>query len=200
MILRRVERGEVVEVVFDLRAVGDGEAERMKELSRRVPCTRDSGCSVPAPRPRPGSVTSSASAASCRGELRIRERGAARGQRALRARALASLIAAPAAGRSAAGSLPSPFSNVGQRAGLAEIASPWHSPSAAGSRALPRISPCGLGDDAGCKLIHSRHALSCATRMKRCEASNKKVEAVAPPRCSADSIRPERLWPAPRSS
>ena len=31
MILRRVERGEIVEIVLDLRAVGDREAQRMEQ-------------------------------------------------------------------------------------------------------------------------------------------------------------------------
>ena len=62
MVLRVVQRGEVVPVGLDLRAVGDSKPIERQISSMRCQ-VRITGCMPPRPRPRPGSVTSSASSA-----------------------------------------------------------------------------------------------------------------------------------------
>ena len=63
MVLRVVERGEVVPVGLDLRAVGDRRSRSSAKIASIRCQVRMTGCTPPRPRPRPGSVTSSASSA-----------------------------------------------------------------------------------------------------------------------------------------
>ena len=71
---------------------------------------RVSGCSVPDAEAASGQRDVERVGRELRRELRVGERRAACGERRPRAAALASLIRAPAAGRSRRDSLPSPFS------------------------------------------------------------------------------------------
>ena len=109
MVLRRVERGEVVEVVLDLRTVGDVEAERAEQRLDALERARDR------------MQRADAAAAAGQRTRRARRRRAARRASRRRARRGARSSAAsscclrlvdraPAAARSAAGSLPSAFS------------------------------------------------------------------------------------------
>ena len=102
-----------------------GPSATVKPSERNSASTRSSvrviGCSVPVPRPRPGSVTSSASPASCASSFA----SASAPRRALSAASsftFASLIRAPAAGRSVGRQLAEALQLLGQHAGLAEIA------------------------------------------------------------------------------
>ena len=80
MVLRRVERGEVVEVVLDLRTVGDGEAQRgeqrldaLQRARQRMQAARAGAAAGQRDVERLGGEL--------RGELRVGERLAARVER-----------------------------------------------------------------------------------------------------------------------
>ena len=80
MVVRDVERLEVVEVVLDLGTRVHVEARVAEDLDHAAQRARDR-MQLPARSPRPGSVTSSASAASCRSSAFALERVAARVER-----------------------------------------------------------------------------------------------------------------------
>ena len=141
MVLRRVERSEVVKVVFDLRTVGDIEAERAKEpfdaLQRA--CERMQRSDAPtASRQRHVERVGR----ELRGEPRIGERHAAR--RHSSSRAFVALIRAPAAalGR---WQLAERLQLCGERAGLAEIAGlrPRAQPNPCTPRIFITLRRCG---------------------------------------------------------
>ncbi len=154
---------------------------------------RVTGCSVPTSMPRPGSETSSASAASCAASFESAS-AARRAARAASSLALASLIFAPAAGRSRGVELAERLQEIGERAGLAEVLR-LAVLQRGGIGTRGEIGQRG-GDDA-VEFFHRSVRWRCVS--KGVSRSGKKKGGGSPPSFCRDSIRPERLWPAPRS-
>ena len=175
-----------MEVVLDLRAVGDGEAERMEQrldalLHERERMERTHCASTPRQRDveRVGGEL--------QGKLGVREGGSLRGERILE------LLLRGVDGRASGLALvrrkiAQPVQQLLYRTGLPKVARlRILERGRVGAR---REFGAGLGDESG-QVGHRRSF--------RCDPK-KKGGGSRLPRFSADSIRPERLWPAPRSS
>jgi len=119
MVFRHVERGEIVEIVLDLGSVGDGEAERAEQRLTALQRARQ----------RMQAADAAAAAGQryverfcrkLRGELRVRERRAARGQR-LFERRFGRIDARAGGGALGRRELAESLQLLGERPGLAEI-------------------------------------------------------------------------------
>ncbi len=122
MVLGVVQRGEVVPVVLDLRTVGDVEADRAEDLLDALPGAGDRDGCRRAPRRRPGSVTSIASAARRAAQLRVGQRLRAASASAARCASLAALMRAPCSPLLLGRELAEALQALGDRARLAEEA------------------------------------------------------------------------------